>query len=201
MLEKSSKAVGFPVIKSTGFLLIILLIMSLPLFSSNLSDATALREKCEREAKILNVSVKNFGDEKDKLDFQKGEKMIKMGKVKFIQSKYPAAIEKYNNYLKLQHSIYASLAKKYINRTEKVVDETAEDLVDHIDNLKVEKYFRLASQNLRDAKSTNSTKHYKRSIDHCRIAKNYAISAYKLVGKKIPQKYMKDLKDYEKKIY
>lgn len=172
-----------------------------PLFSSDLSDATALREKCERELKIIEVSVKNFGDASDLQEFKKGEKLVKLGRLKFAQTKYPEAIDKYNNYLKLQHNLYESLAKKYTERTAKLIDEIAEDLVDYIDNRKVEEYIRLANQNLKDAKSTMINRHYKSTINHCRLAKNYAFGTYKLIGKKIPKQYERDSADNEKRIY
>lgn len=172
-----------------------------PLLSSDLSDATALREKCERELKIIEVSVKNFGDAADLQEFKNGEKLVKLGRLKFAQTKYPDAIDKYNSYLKLQHNLYASLAKKYTDRTAKLIDEIAEDLVNYIDNRKVEEYIRLANQNLKDARSTMANRHYKSTIDHCRLAKNYAFGTYKLVGKKIPQQYERDVADNDKKIY
>ncbi len=172
-----------------------------PLFSSDLSDATALREKCERELKIIEVSVKNFGDAADLQELKKGEKLVKLGRLKFAQTKYPEAIDKYNSYLKLQHNLYASLAKKYTDRTAKLIDEIAEDQVDNIDNRKVEEYIRLANQNLKDARSTMRNKHYKSTINHCRLAKNYTFGTYKLVGKGIPKQYERDVADNEKKIY
>jgi tetratricopeptide (TPR) repeat protein len=181
--------------------MLIVFIFTVPIFSSDLSDATALREKCERELKIIEVSVKNFGDSADLQTFSNGEKLVKLGRLKFAQTKYPEAIENYNNYLKLQHNLYGSLAKKYTERTAKLIDEIAEDLVDYIDNRKVEEYIRLANQNLRDARSTMTNKHYTSSIDHCRLAKNYAFGTYKLVGKDIPKRYDKDVADNEKRIH
>jgi len=182
-------------------LMFVFLISDTPLFSSNLSKASSLRERCEKEIKILEVSVKNFGGKNELADFQKGSKLIKKGKVKFIQSKYPAAIDKYENYLKLQNNIYRKLSAIYIKRTEKIIDEAGEDLVDHIDNKKVEKYFRLASQNLHDAKSVLKTDHYRSSVNHCKTAKHYAISAYKIAGKKIPDKFSRDITDYKNRVH
>ncbi len=172
-----------------------------PLFSSNLSEAKRLREKCEKEIKILEIAVMNFGDTSDHDNFKKGTKLVKLGKVKFVQSKYPEAIEKYKSYLKLQFYLYESLAKKYSSRTAKLVDDIAEDLVDHVDNKKVEKYLRLASQNVKDGKSTLLNKHYKNSIGLFRNAKNYAIQSYKLVGKSIPDQYKKDMADIDGRIF
>ncbi len=172
-----------------------------PLFSSNLSEAKGLRERCEKEIKILEIAAVNFGDTSDLDNFTKGTKLVKLGKVKFIQSKYPEAIEKYKSYLKLQFYLYESLSKKYSARTKKMVDTIAEDLVDHIDNKKVEKYLRLANQNLKDGNSTMLNKHYKTSIGLFRNAKNYAIQSYKLVGKSIPDQYKKDMADIEGRIF
>ncbi len=170
-------------------------------YASDLSDATALRERCEKEIKILEISVKNFGDNVDLDDFAKGEQMIRLGKVKFIQSKFTEAIEIYNNYLKLQFNIFEILAKKYIDRTEKINDAVGEDLVDFINNRKIVDYLRLASQNLRDAKAAMATKHYMKIIDVCRNAKNYALSSYKVAAKPLPDYYRKDMADIEGKIY
>jgi hypothetical protein len=182
-------------------LIALFLFNTAPLFSSNLSEAKKLREKCEKEIKHLEIAVKNFGDKSDLDNFKKGTKLIKLGKVKFIQSKYPEAMEKYKSYLKLQFYLYESLAKKYSARTEKVVDTIAEDLVDYVDNKKVEKYLRLASQNVKDGKSTMLNKHYKNAIGLFRNAKNYAIQSYKLVGKSIPHTYKRDMADIDGRIF
>ncbi len=182
-------------------LMILVLLNTTHLYSSNLSDATALREKCESEVKVIEIAVKNFGEKPDVENFEKGVRLIKTGKVRFIQSKYPEAIDKYKQYLKLQYHLYESLAKKYTARTEKIVNAMAEDLVDYIDNKKVEQYFRLANQNLKDAKSNMNNNHFKNSVDLCRAAKNYAIKSYGLVGKKAPDKYKKDLVDIDGKIF
>lgn len=179
----------------------IIILISSAAFASDLSDARSLRSKCEKEVKILEVSVKNFGNESEQQEFSKGEKIIKLGNVKFIQTRYKEAIEKYKEYLKLQFNLYAKLAKKYAEDTGILIDNIAEDLVDFIDNKKVTKYLELANQNLKDAKSAMTTKHYQNIINVCRTAKNYAISAYKLVGKEFPSLYKKDAADNDGKIY
>ena len=168
--------------------------------ASDLSDANTLRKRCETEIKQLKVVVMNFGDETDKNNFAKAERNIKMGKLKVIQTKYKEAISQYNDYLKLHHTIYKSMSKKYITRTAKLIDNVGEDLVDHLDNSKIEKYLQMANQNLKDAKSTDRTKHYKTAINQCRRAKEYALAAYKQAGKKIPVKYKVDSDDIAKKI-
>ncbi len=172
-----------------------------PVFSSDLSEATELRDRCEKENVILEVSVKNFGDNADVDEFNKGEQLIKLGKVKFIQTKYKDAIDIYNRYLKLQFNLYGILANKYIARTEKINDSVGEDLVDFINNAKVVEYLRLASQNLKDAKAAMAAKHYRNIIEVCRTAKNYALGTYKLAGKDIPDQYKADVADNQGKIF
>ncbi len=185
----------------SAFLMLAVLVLSLPAVASNLSDATQLREKCEKEIKVLEVPVRNFGDAADLEQYARAEKAVKLGKVKFIQSKFPEAIEQYNEYLKLQHSLYKSLARKYTAHTQKIVDDVAADLVDHVDNKQVEKYLRLAHQNLKDAQSAAGSPHTKNAIDLCRNAKNYAFGAYKLAGKTVPPQYSKDQADNANKVF
>ena len=160
-------------------------------FASDLSDATHLRERCEKEIKALEVPAKNFGDPADLASFAEAEKQIKLGKVKFIQTKY----------LKIQSALYRSLAKKYVERTDTLVDAVGVDLVDHVDDKKVEKYMQMASQNLKDARTALDSPHPKGAIDLCRTAKNYALSAYKLVGKTAPAQYEKDIADNGNALY
>jgi hypothetical protein len=169
--------------------------------ASDLSDATHLRERCEKEIRALEVPAKNFGDAADLASFAEAEKQIKLGKVKFIQTKYREAIAIYNEYLKIQSALYRSLAKKYVERTDTLVDAVGVDLVDHVDDKKVEKYMQMASQNLKDAKTALDSPHPKGAIDLCRTAKNYALSAYKLVGKTAPAQYDKDVADNGNTLY
>ena len=178
----------------------ILLLLGFDLKASDLSDARTLRERCEKEIKTLEIAVLNFGTEKIKQDFQEGEKKIKLAKVKYIQTRYTEAIELYNGYLKLQYAIYRDLAGIYIDRTAKIIDDIGVELVDFVDNKKIEKYFIMASQNLNDAKKLNSSQHYRQVIDGCRQAKNYAISAYEVAGKKAPQQYAVDIQDNKNQI-
>jgi hypothetical protein len=172
-----------------------------PLAASDLSDAKALRDRCETEMEQLRTGVMNFGDEKDRKDFDNAERAVRMGKVKMAQTKYREAMDQYNGYLKLHHLIYESLSKKYIDRTSALIDEVGVDMVDHIDNRKIEKYLQLASQNLREAKANDGAKHYKPAINHCRRAKEYALGAYKLAGMTVPSKYEVDMTDISGKIY
>lgn len=172
-----------------------------PLLASNQSDADTLKNRCEKDSTQLEIPVTNFGDESDREEFKKGEKLIRLGKVKFVQTKYPEAIDKFNEYLLLQSNLYKSLSEKYLERTEKMIDTIAEELVDDIDNKKVEEYLRLANQNLKDAKSEMQRKNYKNVVKLCRLSKSYAISAYGLVGKSAPDEYKKDSTDNDNKIY
>lgn len=171
------------------------------LLASDRSDATALRERCEAESKVLEIAVRNFGAEKDVKDFQDGINLIKTGKVKIAQSKYLEATAKYNEYLKLHHQIYKSVAAGYITRTEQLYNDVAAELVDFIDNEKVGQYLKLANQNLADAKSRALTENYKLAIDLCRTAKKYSLDCYKAANKEVPEKYKKDQKDINKEIY
>lgn len=181
--------------------------MLLPLFfstialASDMSDAEQLRERCEREIKSLNVVVTNFGDTTDKANLDKAIKETKLGKVRIAQTKYAIAKNHYNNYLQLQYDLYKSLSAKYIKRTEILIDDIAIDMVDDIDNKKIEKYLKMASQNLKDAKSNYTGKHYKVAIDHCRMSKKYLLATYKVVNKSLPDKYKKDASDNDLKIH
>ena len=172
-----------------------------PLSASDLSDASALKDRCESELEQLRTGLMNFGDVKDKKDFESAERSVRMGKVRMAQTKYRDAIDHYNAYLKLHHVIYESLSKKYLARTSELIDEVGVDLVDHIDNRKIEKYLQLASQNLREARSNDGAKHYKQAINHCRRAKEYALGAYKLAGKSVPSKYEVDMMDIAGRVH
>ncbi len=169
--------------------------------ASDLSDATTLREKCESEARVLEIPARNFGSESDKAEFQKGMDILKSAKIKMAQSKYIEAKTLYNEYLKLQSTLYKSLAAAYIARTDAVISEITTELVDFIDNKKVDQYFKLATQNLNDAKSSSAGERYKTAIDLCRNAKSFAIETYKLAGKEVPEKYKKDVKDINREIF
>jgi hypothetical protein len=171
------------------------------LLASDRSDATALRERCEAESKVLEIAVMNFGSDKDVIDFENGINLIKTGKVKIAQSKYLEAMAKYSEYLKLHYQIYMRVAAGYITRTEQLYNDVAAELVDFIDNEKVGQYLKLANQNLADAKSRDLTENFKLVIDLCRVSKKYSLECYKAANKEVPVKYKKDLKDIKKEIY
>ena len=183
------------------FILILLFITNLfILYSSDRSDAAALLKKSEAESKLLEIAVKNFGDKNDLEKYDKGIKLIKFGKIKLAQSKYLDSISKLNEYLKVQYNIYKSLADKYIERTDKIIDEIAEDLVDFVDEGEVLKYFESATNYLNNAKLYKAKKDYIKVINTSRVSKKYVIGIYKLVGKEIPEQNKKDFKDINKEI-
>jgi len=176
------------------------LIFSGPLSASDQSDAQQLRERCEAEYKALDVAVKNFGSDKVRSNYQSAADLLKSAKVKFAQSKYQEAITLYNQYLKAQQEIYKSLAADYITRTETIYNDTAAELVDFLDNDKVSQYFKLANQNIADAKKAMLIENYKLAIETSRLSKKYSIDSYKAAGKPVPEKYRKDVKDINKEI-
>lgn len=190
--------------KTRGFYFIICMIctslMAIPLFASDMSDAKMLRERCEKEVKHLEVCVKNFGDTSEKERFAKAERLLKIGKLKITQSRFKKAVETYNQYLKMQYNLYVDLAKKYIDRAQSVNDEVAEELVDHIDKPKVDKYFKLAYRNLKSARDSMNQKNPEQAIRDCRKSKEYSLGVYKLIGQSVPDKYTVDVIDLQGKI-
>ncbi len=174
--------------------------IALPLYSSDMSDAKMLRERSEKEIQQLEVCVKNFGDDSEKERFNKAQRLVKMGKLKITQSKFKDAIGNYNQYLKMQYNLYVDLAKKYIDRAQSVNDEVAEELVDHIDKPKVDKYFKLAYRNLKSARDSMNQKNPEQAIRDCRKSKEYSLGVYKLIGQSVPDKYTVDVIDLQGKI-
>lgn len=178
----------------------ILLISSNILFASDMSEAEQLRIKCQNEFKAINICVNNFGDNNDKSDLKKAEKMLKMGKVKIAQTKYKDAIGYFNSYLKLQHTIYTSISKKYMKRTTKMLDDIGLEMVDYIDNPKISQYLKLASQNLKEADNNMKNNYYKIAIQHCRTSKKFLLACYPIAKMKLPPQYLVDKTDNAKKI-
>ncbi len=177
-----------------------ILVSSFPLLASDMSDAEALRERCEKEIKRVEICVVNFGDATEKSGLQEGQKKLKLGKLKITQSRYVDAIDIYKSYLRLQAEIYAGLAKKYIDRTQKLNDEIAEEFVDSMDKAKVDEYFKMAYRNLEDAKKGNASSSPVLAIEACRRAKKYSLGVYGLLSKPIPEKYKIDAADIEGKM-
>lgn len=177
------------------FLLLFNFSLVVSVYSSDLSDANALRKRCEKEASKVQIAVKNFGDQADNSTFQSGSKLIKIGKLRLAQSKYKDAINSYKEYLKIQNSLYQSLANKYLTRTETIINDVTSELVDYIDNQKINKYFKLASQYHRDGKQAMTRKHYTQVIQDCRRAKEYVINSYSVANQSVPEKYNIDVLD------
>lgn len=169
--------------------------------ASDRTDALALQNQCETESKILEIPVRNFGEEKDINEYEDSLKKIKMGKIKLAQSKYREAMDLFNEYLKIQYNIYKSLAEKYLERTEKLNDNSAEELVDYVDDPNVLKNFESAFQYLTTGKKYYTTKHYSKVIGPCRMAKKYIFENYKIAGIDLPEEYKKDFEDINNKIY
>lgn len=169
--------------------------------ASDLSDATAMRQKCEEEYKALDITVKNFGNPFVKRRYEDAGVMLKEGKLCLAQSKYKEAMEIYKKYMVLNNEIYKDLSVDYINRAETMYNDTAKELVDYYDNDKVGNYFRLAKQNVDDAKKAAASNNYKLAIDLSRISKKYSIESYRLAGQAVPDKYKRDVKDNNKELY
>lgn len=189
-----------------GFLLKVILIVILLfnyslLYASDRSDSLDLMKKCEDESKILEISVKNFGDEKDKNNFESGLNMIKNGKIKVAQSKYLDAKKIFNDYLQQQYDMYKILGERYITRTELLIDEISVDLADFITDGQILRNFEEANNYITIAKSSFAQKQYDKAVNPCRMSKQKLLDNYKLVGKEIPEKYQVDLADNNKKIY
>ncbi|HPS58797.1 MAG TPA: hypothetical protein PK514_11890 [Spirochaetota bacterium] len=171
------------------------------LLASDLSDATAMRQKCEEEFKALDTTVKNFGNPFVKRRYEDAAVMLKEGKLCLAQSKYKEAMEIYKKYMILNNEIYKDLSVDYINRADTMYNDTAKELVDYYDNEKVSHYFRLAKQNVDDARKAASANNYKLAIDLCRNSKKYSIESYRIAGQPVPDKYKKDIKDNNKELY
>ena len=169
--------------------------------ASDRTDALALQNQCETESKILEIPTRNFGDEKDIIDFEDGLKKIKLGKVKNAQSKYREAMALFNEYLQMQFNIYKNLAEKYIKRTEKMNDDSAEELIEYVDDPKILRNFESAFQYITTAKKYFTTKHYSKAVGSCRLAKRSILENYKIAGIELPESYKKDLEDISNKLY
>ena len=169
--------------------------------ASDRTDALDLMKKCENESLIIEVNIRNFGDDKDSAKFDEGKNLIKMGKVKVAQSNYLDAKTKFNEYFELQYNLYKSLAEKYIKRTEILIDEISMDLADFVSRDDVLKIFEESNNYLKSAKTYMVKKDYEKVLGNCKYSKYKLISIYELVGKKVDKKYLVDLSDYEKKIY
>lgn len=191
----------FFIIKKGFLIIFIILINIFILNASDRTDALDLQNKCDTELKIIEVPLRNFGDEKDIKSYEDGIKAVKMGKINAAQSKYREAMLLFKEYLLLQYNIYKNLAEKYIQRVEKLNEDSSLELVDFVDNPQVLSNFERSFQYLTNAKSFNTTKHYDKVLGPCRLAKKLLLDNYKLAGKGIPEEYKKDLEDINNKIY
>jgi hypothetical protein len=180
---------------------VLFFLVPLALFASDKSDAEALMNKCEANAKITQVPVANFGDDKDKAAYEKGLGIIKQGKVKFLQSKYLDAKALFEQYLKAEDEIYAALSPKYTARVQAIIDAVAEDLVDYASKPDIIKCFADASLSLDTAKANFGKKQYPAVINSCRIAKKLVLNAYTLAKLEIPATYAKDISDSSGKVH
>ena len=187
--------------KAIIIIFIIFIANTFALNASDRTDALSLKSKCDSESKILEIPLRNFGEENDIKNFEEGIKTIKLGKIKVAQSKYREAINLFKKYLSIQYNIYKSLAAKYIKRTERINDESAMELVDFVDNPKTLKNFEGAFSYITNAKKYNTTKHYSKVIGQCRSAKKYLFDNYKISGKEIPDDYKKDFVDISNRIF
>ena len=184
------------------FLIItVILLAVINSYSDDRADATKLMNTCDKNAKTLEIAVTNFGDKDESASYQEALKVIKLGKVKLAQSKFNDAKAKFNEYLKIENDLYASLSPKYMERAQVLIDEIAEDLVDYVTNPNVLKNFTDADMHLKNAKSSYSSKNYQATVISCRLSKYLVINCYVYVKKQIPDKYKKDLEDYYNRIY
>lgn len=173
----------------------LIFILSLNLAASDTTDAESLRSRCERESKILEVSIINFGEAADMARLKESQSKLKIAKLKIAQSKFKEAIDIYNDYLRSQSSLYSSVAKNYITSTQKLADEVSLEMVDSIDNPKVDNYLKLAYRNLEEAKTAMQRNYPNQVVDACRRSKEYALGTYSIMSKAVPAKYNIDLAD------
>lgn len=183
------------------FLSAVILVNPSVLNASDFSEASEMRKKAEIEFADLDVPVKNFGNSYVVRKYQQGIELLRLGKVNFAQGKYKESIGIYRQYFTLQNDVYKELTAGYISRAEAMFNETAKELVDFVDNEKVGQYFRLANQNVVDAKKAAAAGNYQLAIETCRTSKKYSIEAYKASVKPVPEKYNKDIKDNNKEIF
>jgi len=188
------------IMKKTIMIVCIALISVIPVLASDSSDAENLRKKCEKEIKSLEICATNFGDVKDKSNFDNAVQIIKKGKIEISQSKYLDAIATYKDYQKLQNEIYTSLAAKYLERTKTINDTIAAEMSDSIDNPKVSDYLKMAYRNHEDAKVAMTRSYPVQVIDACRRSKKYSIGVYGLLKKDVPATYTVDVADNDLKI-
>lgn len=169
--------------------------------ASDKSDATDLMNRADKSSKVLEVPVKNYGDKNDLAAFDSGLATIRQGKVKLAQSKFLEAKALFEQYQKAEFDLYGSLAAKYIQRTQDMIDKIAEELADYVSNPDVLKGFTDAAENLNTAKTNIVSKQYLSVIGSCRAARKLVLGLYPLVKKEMPAEYARDAADDNGQIY
>ncbi len=171
------------------------------LSASDKSDAVDLMNECERTSRTVEIALRNFGDKNDSASFDNGLNAIKQGKVFLALSKFTDAKAKFLEYQKIEFDLYGSLAAKYLQRTQQMIDTLAVVFADYVNQADVLKNLNDAVATLDSAKANYTTKTYMIVIQLCRQAKNQLLSCYALVKKQVPDEYRKDLEDYSLRIF
>jgi hypothetical protein len=185
----------------SGIVVGVLLLTPILLHASDKSDAVDLLNECERTSKTVEIALRNFGDKNDASTFDNGLNAIKQGRVFLALSKFKEAKAKFQEYQKTEFDLYGSLAEKYLQRTQDMIDTLAVEFAEYVNQADVLKNLNDAVATLDSAKANYGTKTYMIVIQLCRQSKNQLLSCYPLVKKTVPDEYKKDLADYELKIY
>jgi hypothetical protein len=171
------------------------------LWADDKSDAVNLMNDCERTSKTVEVALRNFGDAKDAAAFDNGLSVIKQGKVMLTLSKFKEARDKFLEYQKMELDLYKSLAIKYVQRTQDMIDTLSPQFADYVNQKDVLQNLNDAVTTLDSAKANFESKTYMNVIKLCRSAKNLLLSCYPLVKKTSPDDYKVDLEDYALRIF
>jgi hypothetical protein len=177
------------------------LFYSVQLFASEKSDAAALMKQCEDGIKLLEVPIKNFGDEKDIARFNEGANIIKLGKAKLAQAKYAEAKAKFNEYLTMQTELYKILGEKYIKRTQELIDLISVELADYVSDAVVLEAFAKANHYLDAARTKMGEKDYPLAVASCRRSKKFLFDIYIQLKSALPDVYAKDNTDVKNEIF
>ncbi|MBN2040212.1 MAG: hypothetical protein JW864_09235 [Spirochaetes bacterium] len=89
-----------------------IIILNTAAFSDDLSEADALREKCEQEILLLENFVNKSGGDEEHNELAKGMLLLRLAELKYMQARYQEAIAKYKEYLQLQSDLNDKLTKK-----------------------------------------------------------------------------------------
>ncbi len=175
--------------------------MPFMIHASDRSDAVDLMNACERSSKTTEIAVRNFGDKNDAAAFEGCLNTIKLGKVKLAQSKFLEAKAKFQEYQKAEFDLYGSLAQKYLQRTQEMIDKIALEFADYVNQPDVLKNLNESASTLDSAKANYGTRTYMVVIQLCRQAKNQLLNCYGLIKKDIPNEYKRDYEDYKLQIF